>query len=149
MQPKDELSIEKRKDILKQFEKDEIIIFSAKLLKVNVRKKKQERLILFTNKNLYNLKDGGFIAGALSIFSSSGSVKRKIPLSKIKSIVYAKLGNEFVINVPTEFDWRIVSERKDLIIMYLLYALNLNGIESVMFYFNNEIELHNFTTHGS
>jgi hypothetical protein len=149
MQLKDELNIEKRKDITKLFEKDEIVIFSAKLQKINVRKKKQERLILLTNKNLYNLKDGGFLTGALSIFSSSGMIKRKIPLNKIKAIVYAKLGNEFVINVPSEFDWRIISEKKDIIIVQLLHALSLNGNESLLFYFNNEIELHNFTTHGS
>ena len=33
--------------------------------------------------------------------------------------------------------------------MYLLYALTLNGIKDILFYFNNDLELNNFTTHNS
>lgn len=33
--------------------------------------------------------------------------------------------------------------------MYVLYALSLNGVKSILFYFTNEIELDAFTTHNS
>lgn len=33
--------------------------------------------------------------------------------------------------------------------MYLLYALSLNGVKELLFYFTNEIELDAFTTHNS
>jgi serum/glucocorticoid-regulated kinase 2 len=41
------------------------------------------------------------------------------------------------------------SPRKDEIILFLMYAMSLNGMKEVLFFFNNEIELHECTTHAS
>jgi serum/glucocorticoid-regulated kinase 2 len=43
----------------------------------------------------------------------------------------------------------MITIRKDEIILYILYALHLNGIKELSFFFTNELELHDMTTHNS
>jgi len=60
------------------------------------------------------------------------------------------MGNEFIIRVPEEFDYRIVSKHKDMIIQHMLQALRKRWrIESLPFYFTDELELYEFCTHRS
>lgn len=142
---KDELGISGRKEIQSVLENGEEVLFSCKTDKINVRNKRQKRNMLITNHHIYNLREGGL----LTIFSNNAYIKRRIKLENIKGIVYAKLGNEFVIYVPSEFDYRIVSERKEIMIMYILYAISKVGISEIPFYFTDEIELDKYTTHNS
>lgn len=149
MIPKDELGISNRKELRNLMDEGEEVLFSARILKINVRNKQQKRNMVITNMSIFNIRDGGLLTGTLNMFSNTAYLKRRIPLTKIEAIVYAKLGNEFVIHVPTEFDYRIISDRKDIMVMYLLYALKLNGINEIRFYFHDEIELGAVTTHNS
>ena len=146
---KDELETAKKSAIKGMLAKNEKILFSATLTKINKNNKYQDRNMLITSLNLYNLRTDGVLASVTSLFNSGYMVKRKFDLKLIKAIVYAKLGNEFIIHVPSEFDYRFISERKDEIIMYVLYALQLNGIKELSFFFTNDIELHEMTTHNS
>ena len=52
----DYLNFAPEKEVLKLFEPDEKLLFSDKLSKYNPFGWKQERNLLITNKNLYNLK---------------------------------------------------------------------------------------------
>ncbi len=52
---KDHLNFKKDNDILKQI-KDEILLLSDKIIKVNRYGLSQERNIVITNKSIYNLK---------------------------------------------------------------------------------------------
>jgi hypothetical protein len=70
-------------------------------------------------------------------------------VTSIKSIVYARLGDEFVIHVPDEFDYRFINPQKDTLIKYILYALSTQGITELQFFFNSDVELHKYTTHNS
>ena len=63
----------------------------------------------------------------MKLFNKDSSIKRRISLGAIKSVVYARLGNEFVINVPDEFDYRIVTPYKDKIIELLMLGLKNIG----------------------
>jgi len=99
----DELNISADKTITKQFEPDEKIILSTNIAKFNERNKKQDRTFLLTNKYLYNIK--------------KTTIKRKIPASKIKAVTISNIGNEFVIHIPDEYDYRYLhSEKRDKII---------------------------------
>ena len=53
---KDHLNYKNDNDILKQI-KDEILLLSDKIIKVNRYGMAQERNIVITNKNIYNLKN--------------------------------------------------------------------------------------------
>lgn len=149
MNVKDELEITKKSAFKNIISKNEKILFSATVTKINKLDKRQERNIVITTHFIYNLRSEGVLTSVTSLFNSNYLVKRKIDIKLIQAIVYAKLGNEFVLNIPTEFDYRFASERKDEMVKYILYALNSNGVREVKFYFTNELELHDFTTHNS
>lgn len=68
--------------------------------------------MIISSTTFYNLRNEGMLASVTSLFNSSYMIKRKFDLKLIKAIVYAKLGNEFSIHVPTEFDYRLISERQ-------------------------------------
>ena len=56
LQPTDTCKLEDAPEIVASLEKDEHIIYSIELIKVNKRKLRQKRVLLLTNKNLYNLR---------------------------------------------------------------------------------------------
>ncbi len=84
-------------EILKHFDPDERVLFSDKLYKYNPYGWKQERNILISNKFVYNLK--------------KKTLKRKINLHKITAITFSehKESQEFVLHVPSEYDYRYTS----------------------------------------
>jgi len=95
----DHLSFGGEPDILSLFDKDEKLLFSDKIYKFNPFDWKQERNIVITNKFVYNLK--------------KKSLKRKINLKNITAITSSlnKESQEFVLHVPSEYDYRYTSPR--------------------------------------
>ena len=83
----------------------EKILLSAKIFKYNYKGKKQERLLLVTSKYVYNLSLNK-IKDLISSLISSIKIKRKIAIDKIAAITLSKKGDEFVIHVPDEYDYR-------------------------------------------
>jgi hypothetical protein len=108
---KDELEIAKKSNLRSLLSKNEKIIFSATLTKINKNQKFQDRNMIISSTTFYNIRSEGMLASVTSLFNSSYMIKRKFDLKLIKAVVYAKLGNEFTIHVPTEFDYRFTSER--------------------------------------
>eukprot|EP01083_Nonionella_stella_P103382 295153_1 len=70
----------------------ETIKLCANILKINKRNKKQERVLLLTDKAIYNIK--------------SKSIKRRIDLSQIVAITKSSTSTEFTLNIPSEYDYR-------------------------------------------
>lgn len=79
----------------------ESVEYSDFIVKINPRDKPQERVILITNKAIYNVMPNDF-----------SRCKRRIPLEAITTITVSKVSDEFVLHVPTEYDYRIMSLRK-------------------------------------
>lgn len=73
----------------------EIIELSTKLLKINRKGKEQQRVLMLTNKAIYNIKP-----------NKLGSCQRRIIMGAVASITSALKSQEFTINVPTEYDYR-------------------------------------------
>ena len=90
----------------------ETIYLSIPLFKYNYKNKKQERVIVITNLNLYNFKVPDVFNNFISKLFSSAIMRRKIPLQKILAITISKIGFEFVIHVPDEYDYRYSSLEK-------------------------------------
>ena len=59
----------------------------------------QERVLLLTTRALYNL-------------NKARKVKRRIPLERVASVTVSLVSDEFVIHVPSEYDYRIMTARK-------------------------------------
>lgn len=99
----------------------EEVVFSDFVVKINRKEKKQTRVLLITNKALYNLKPNDF-----------GNCKRRIALDLIGAITLSTSSDEFAVHVPEEYDYRYSSAKKDSIAQVLqsLYASmpsNKNG----------------------
>lgn len=54
-------------------------------------------------------------------------IKRRIALPDIQGIIYARETDEFVLYVPTEFDYRFKDECKDEMIGFLLQGREACG----------------------
>jgi hypothetical protein len=84
-------------------EKHECLLYADKVKKFQSSgwKNKQDRIILITTECVYNVK--------------KDKVKRIIPLHLICGISKTNLGlkNEFTIHVPSQYDYRYQTERRD------------------------------------
>ena len=103
----DGLKVAQNTRLLELFTENEDILYSGELIKINKNKRKQKRNIVITTESIYNLRPDNLVTSALNIFKKGALIKRRIPIDSIRAIVYARLGNEFIIHVPEEFDYRI------------------------------------------
>jgi len=126
----------KNDDVTKQLEPDEQVRISTSLFKFNKKGKKQERNLLISNKNVFNLGKGQ-------------DVKRKIPISKIAAITVSKVSSEFVIHVPDEYDYRYSSaDQRENILQVLIseWCKIYKQKPGLPFFYKDDIELVNWTT---
>jgi serine/threonine protein kinase len=86
------------------FPAPEVVVYSAKVTKVNKRKKAQPRVLLITDKAIYNLMPGDY-----------SKCRRRIDLESLGSVTYSTTSDEFVLHVPTEYDYRFKSADKETI----------------------------------
>lgn len=87
-----------------QCEGDEIK-FSDFVTKINRKDKEQTRVLLITDKHIYNLMPNNY-----------GKMRRQIALKEVLAISSSTQCDEFVVHVPEEYDYRFKSSRKDVII---------------------------------
>ncbi|MES1916553.1 MAG: hypothetical protein MHM6MM_008369, partial [Cercozoa sp. M6MM] len=84
--------------------KPEQVYFSDFVVKINRREKEQRRVLLVTDKALYNLMPKDF-----------SSCKRRIKIDDVVSITMSQRSDEFVVHVPEEYDYRFKSAKKEAI----------------------------------
>lgn len=82
----------------------EIVKFSDFVIKINRKEKEQTRVMLITNKAIYNLMPNNY-----------GKCKRRISVDELGSITASGISDEFVLHVPSEYDYRFKSAKKDTI----------------------------------
>ena len=86
----------------------ENIIWSGELTKINKRKKSQIRRFILTNKRFINLGDEKLFDSIMSFFSGN-IFKRTIGITEITCITYSDISTEFILHVPSEYDYRLRS----------------------------------------
>lgn len=74
-----------------------------KLVKINHVNKKQERILLLTDRNLYNILPNDTFLGLFS------RIRRKISYSNVVAMTVSRFGSEFVVHVEKEHDYRFSS----------------------------------------
>ena len=107
----DNLNLGKNKKIDKMlysygscFPSKEKVIYSNKLVKINQKQKKQERIMLLTDKAIYNLMPNDYT-----------KCRRRIELENVESITKSVVSWEFVVHIPSEYDYRYqCAKEKDL-----------------------------------
>jgi len=80
----------------------ERVVFSDFVIKINRRDKEQTRVMLITDKAIYNLMPNNY-----------GNMKRRIGIEKLASITCSQTSDEFVLHVPEEYDYRFKSAKKE------------------------------------
>jgi serine/threonine protein kinase len=85
------------------------------VIKINKRGRSQRRIILITSEAVYNLKPRTY------------NCRRRIALESIDAIVASEASDEFVIKVPSEYDYRYRSERRDDVIECLNDLIEQKG----------------------
>ena len=90
----------------------EHVAFSTIVTKINDQNKRQERVILITNRNLYNIKLVSPLNNILVKIFNSAIIRRKICINKICGITVARVAFEFVIHVEGDYDYRFFSLEK-------------------------------------
>jgi serum/glucocorticoid-regulated kinase 2 len=107
---------------------DEPVMYSDKWYKINAYGAKQERDLVLTTKNIYNLKQY--------------KVRRKIQITDVIAIIKASYNAEFVLHIPTDYDYRFEVESRDEFIKILqLRFANLNPVDTLKIYvIDDEIE---------
>eukprot|EP00471_Norrisiella_sphaerica_P012436 CAMPEP_0184502596 /NCGR_PEP_ID=MMETSP0113_2-20130426/50823_1 /TAXON_ID=91329 /ORGANISM="Norrisiella sphaerica, Strain BC52" /LENGTH=249 /DNA_ID=CAMNT_0026891855 /DNA_START=88 /DNA_END=834 /DNA_ORIENTATION=+ len=82
------------------FPENEKLLLSSVVIKINRKEKEQHRLIIITNKAIYNLKRNKY------------TFRRRIPIQALGSITESTSSDEFVLHVPEEYDYRYKSDKK-------------------------------------
>lgn len=82
----------------------EVVSFSDFVIKINKREKEQTRVMLITDKAIYNLMPNNY-----------GKCKRRIGIEALVAITASQISDEFVIHIPDEYDYRFKSSKKDKI----------------------------------
>eukprot|EP00475_Leptophrys_vorax_P006543 TRINITY_DN1405_c0_g1_i1.p1 TRINITY_DN1405_c0_g1~~TRINITY_DN1405_c0_g1_i1.p1 ORF type:complete len:544 (+),score=155.01 TRINITY_DN1405_c0_g1_i1:39-1670(+) len=87
--------------------KEEKVIYSSLVIKINKRGVAQSRVLMITDRAIYNLKPGEYT-----------TLKRRILIENIGALSVSEneQSNEFVIHVPDEYDYRYQSEQKEIIL---------------------------------
>jgi len=80
------------KRITENLSPGETILLSARVYKFNQVNKQQKRIILITNKNLYNITPSNAFTNIFAKMISSLRIKRKIPLSMIHGVTVSRFG---------------------------------------------------------
>jgi serum/glucocorticoid-regulated kinase 2 len=79
----------------------EVIHFCDFVVKINRKKKEQQRVMLITSKAVYNLMP-----------KDHGKCKRRIALLAMIAITASATSDEFVVHVPDEYDYHFKCQRK-------------------------------------
>lgn len=80
----------------------EFVIFSDLVTKFNRRGKAQERILLITQRAIYNLVSQGKLT----------SYQRRIPITQLAGVTLSQTGDEFVLNVIDEYGYHFKSHRR-------------------------------------
>ena len=101
--------------------RDEEILFSDKVIKINKKGWNQDRHIILTDKAIYNLK--------------KTSLKRRIDYKTIIGITVSKVSDEFIIHCEDiDYDYHFNSKRKKIIIEIITkYLESIKGEELKLF----------------
>merc|ERR1712187_18258 len=98
--------------------KDEVIVLSEKVVKINRKGKKQNRYLLVTNKGIYPLKPKKY-----------QDSQRRVSIKLVGMITLSTTSPEFAIHVPSEYDYHLYSKNSKIIAETIqkLYSKLMNG----------------------
>jgi class 3 adenylate cyclase len=89
----------------------ETVLFADELIKINRKQKRQERVLVVTDRALYNFAVDSF-----------KSFKRRIPVASLKGVIMSKGSDELVLQVSDDYDYRYDCRRRSELLEMLSRA---------------------------
>ena len=121
--------------------KDNTLLWSGSIDKINCNRKTQERDFLVTKESIYNLgKPGWWI---LSIFTKR--VKRIIRIDDIKALTLSTVSNGMILHVPSQYDYYLYPADRSSFLLSIFQAFCLREISDVVCYLVDESNLFKYT----
>lgn len=78
---------------------------------------------------------------------SKKSLKRRIPVNKVAGLTVSKMGTEFVLHVPDEYDYRYSSvDCRETVLEMICHAYCDTTKQKLLFFFRDELSLETFCT---
>lgn len=118
--PQDKLKVNNDSQLSKILEKGEQVFWSQEMCKINIRRRQQIRRFVLTDRRLLNVGDEDFGDKFISFFKGS-QLKREISLKEITAITVSEYSNQFILHIPTKYDYTFnMSEDRNDFIYYLI-----------------------------
>lgn len=115
---------------------NEKFLFADKMKKTNMYGWTQERTLVITEENIYNIH--------------KKEIKRTIPIKDVSAVIKtvppSKAKTEFTVQVAITYDYRLLSERRDEIIEVLKKLFIVKKNANLPMYYAGTKDLENFTT---
>lgn len=118
----------------------ERLLWSGEMDKTNCRHTRQTRNFVLSSTRIYNIGGNNFI---FNLFSKL--IKRSFEVAKVGAVTYSILSNNFVLHVPSEYDYFLNSKWKDEFLSALIRGRAAVLSEPLNVYMVEEIDLFNFT----
>lgn len=153
----DELAV-KRDEVLQTIvPSDETIYFSGQVIKINKRSVPQKRILIITNKAVYNIHPTDslvtkFACWVMPCISSQSLLRRRVKTEKVAGVTVSTnpLSDQFVLHVKGEFDYLFDGVgKREKIIKALTQVYNQVHNSSFTLYLENEFNLAQFETKKS
>ena len=137
LEVKDKLNFICDKHFQQVLRKDESLLWSSDILKINKYGKRQNRDFLITSERIINVgKRGNFLSNLFSRL-----IKRAFEIGKIKAVTYSAISNNFVLHMPEEYDYYLCTPDKDDMLKYILSIQKEKGLEPLKFFMVEDIDL--------
>lgn len=142
IEKKDKLTVEKNKEFVGLLEREEHVLWSGNVLKINKKGKRQNRDFVITTQSIYNVGDKN-----TGLFSSlfSKKLKRQFKLKKIKAVSYSIFSNNFILHLPEEYDYYLCTPDKDEFLTYVIHARERLKCPDLEFYLTQDIDLFRYS----
>jgi hypothetical protein len=130
----------------------EKIFFAGVVPKINQTGKVQDRILVITNKTVYNIDPNeGFFSGLSLCSNPTFTVKRKIDINRVNAITVSvnptSEQHQFVIHVRGGHDYRFKGlQARERIVKSLFNAHFTNTLEPLVLFCREETELAKFQT---
>ena len=135
MEAQDHMNLASDKAFTKLLSPSESLLISCKVIKFNKRNRAQERTLVVTSLAVLNLK--------------SKRMKRRIEMKSIAGVTRSRNGDEFIVHIPEEYDYRFSSPLKDNIIQVLSKSFRETTGKTLWLWETDEINLKELATSKS
>jgi serum/glucocorticoid-regulated kinase 2 len=106
------------------------------------------RTLLVTSTKVYNINQDSKRVKVFSLFNKKAMVKREIPVELITAISVSTESSEFLLHVPSQYDYRFSSPnfRSQIIETVMMAHFNKTKSTAMRVFFHEDVNLTDYVT---